>query len=327
MPEPVTTPFTARSTARDVLAGVDLTGKYVVITGGASGIGLETTRALAQAGASVTVAVRNEERARAALTDAKSHTWSGPVTTALLDLSDLGSVRRFTDAWDKPLDVLVANAGIMALPELERSETGWEMQLATNFLGHFALAHGLHQPLQRAGNARVVIVSSAAHRKYPMDFNDPHFLHTPYDKWVAYGRSKTAGILLAVGLSHRWAHDGITANALMPGWITTDLQRHLDTATLQAMGAADADGNRIEQPHFKTREQGAATSALLAGSPLIEGISDRYFENNQESPVTEDGTTDGVAQHAIDPANATKLWELAQDALEDGQIPTIRDPQ
>ncbi|MFF8883599.1 SDR family oxidoreductase [Streptomyces flaveolus] len=139
--------------------------------------------------------------------------------------------------------------------------------------------------------------------------------HTPYDRWAAYGRSKSAVILLAVGIARRWRADGITANALMPGWVTTRLQRHLDLETLRAMGAADEAGNRVEQPFYKTAEQGAATSVLLAASPLLEGVTGRYFYDNQETPVTQDGTGDGVAAHALHHHTADRLREYARGRL------------
>jgi NAD(P)-dependent dehydrogenase (short-subunit alcohol dehydrogenase family) len=315
MPELLSTPFGPRATADDVLAGVDLAGKRMLVTGGASGIGVETAAALARAGAEVTVAVRDPAAAAALIDRARREAWAGQVRACRLDLADLATVRDLARSWEGPLHALVANAGIMALPHLVRSPEGWEMQLATNFLGHFALATGLLPALRQAGAARIVAVSSGAHRRHPLDFDDPHFERTPYDRWVAYGRSKTADVLMAVGIARRWAGEGITANALMPGWITSGLQRHLDLQTLQAMGAADENGNRIDQPHYKDPRQGAATSVLLAASPLLEGVTGRYFEDNQESPVTIDGTGDGVAAHALDPGNADRLWDLAEDAL------------
>lgn len=316
MPDRIATPFGPKATPQEILDGVDLQGKRMIVTGGASGIGTETVRALARAGAEVTVAVRNPDAAADLVQEVNDAAPAGRVHAARLDLADLDSVRRFTQDWTGPLHALVANAGIMALPGLQRSAEGWELQLATNYLGHFALALGLHDALREAGSARVVSVSSGAHRKHPFDFDDPQFEHTPYDRWAAYGRSKTADVLLAVGIARQWGEDGISANALMPGWITTNLARHIDLATLQAMGAADEHGNRIEQPFYKTAEQGAATSVLLAASPLLDGVTGRYFEDNQQAPTTDDGTGAGVAAHAIDPENADRLWEYAHGALQ-----------
>jgi NAD(P)-dependent dehydrogenase (short-subunit alcohol dehydrogenase family) len=315
VPELITTPYDATATADEILAGVDLTGRRAIVTGGASGIGTETVRALARAGVEVTVAVRRPDTVTDLIRTAEEQGWAGSVRAAHLDLADLDSVRGLVDAWSGPLDILVANAGVMAIPDLQRTPGGWELQLATNYLGHFALAVGLHDALRSAGAARVVVVSSGAHRRHPVDLADLNFEHTPYDPWTAYGRSKSAGVLLAVGIARRWAGDRVAANALMPGWITTNLQRHVDTATLQAMGAADADGNRIDQPFYKAAEQGAATSVLLAGSPQVEGVSGRYFEDNQEAPVTTDGTGEGVAAHALDPETADRLWDEAAKAI------------
>lgn len=307
MGDRITTPFTADSTASDVLRGVRLHGRRYLVTGGASGIGAETALALALAGADVVVAVRDVAAASA---------WArgvsgvpGRVQIEHADLADLDSVAALASRWSGALDGLVANAGVMAFPELRRASNGWELQLATNFLGHFALAHALRESLAIA-RGRVVIVSSAAHRSHPFDFTDPQFEREAYDRWAAYGRSKSADVLFAVGIARRWKADGITANALMPGWITTPLQRHLDQATLRSMGAVDEAGDRIEQPYYKTPAQGASTSVLLAASPLIEGVTGRYFEDNQEAVVGE-----GVAPHALIPEDAERLWRLGEAAL------------
>ncbi|MCP8711047.1 SDR family NAD(P)-dependent oxidoreductase [Streptomyces thermocarboxydus] len=311
-----TTPFTARADAREVIEGVDLTGRRAVVTGGASGIGAETVRALAEAGAEVTVATRRPETAEPLVRELAAVDGAGPVHTAPLDLSDLTSVDAFVRNWRGPLDILVANAGIMALPERTLTSRGWETQLATNYLGHFALATGLHPSLRAAGSARIVAVSSGAHLNAPFDFDDPHFEHRPYDPWTAYGQSKSAGVLLVAG-ARRWAADGITANALNPGYVLTNLQRHLDDDTMRAFGVMDDDGNVTPLPYYKTPAQGAATSVLLAASPLLEGVTGRYFEDNQEAPIVTDAEdpTGGVAAHAVDPAAADRLWEYATQAL------------
>ena len=242
------------------------------------------------------------------------------VRASRLDLADLASVRAFTDAWEGPLHGVVANAGVMALPDRQLSSAGWEMQLATNYLGHFALLLGLRSSLFTSAGARVVTVSSTAHLRSRFHFEDPNFQERPYDRWTAYAQSKTADVLLAAGLAERWATHGVTANAVMPGWITTNLQRHLDDATLRAMGALDDDGNRIEQDFFKTPEQGAATSVLLVASPLLDGVTGRYFEDNQEAEVVDDGTgkTHGVARYALDTGEASRLWMLGERALLGG---------
>lgn len=310
----LTTPFTARTTAAEILDGVDLTGRRMIVTGGASGIGVETVRALAGAGADVTIATRDPRRAEALVEEFAGR---GAVRSAALDLADLESVDAFVEGWQGPLDVLVANAGIMAIPTRQLTAQGWEMQLATNYLGHFALGLGLHGSLRAAPAARVVVVSSGAHLAAPFDFDDPQFERRAYDPWAAYGQSKTAETLLAVGITRRWAVDGITANALNPGYIFTNLQRHVDDDTMRAMGAMDEAGNLVEADYYKNPAQGASTTVLLAGSPLLDGVSGRYFDDNQEAAVVPGGpdATGGVAAHALDPDAADRLWTYAEKAV------------
>ncbi|MEU7941189.1 SDR family NAD(P)-dependent oxidoreductase [Microbispora bryophytorum] len=308
----LTTPFHSHATAAEVIEGVDLTGRRVVVTGGASGIGTETVRVLAAAGAEVTIATRDP--AAAAKVAATFADLPGTVRSAALDLADLSSVAAFVRDWRGPLDVLVANAGVMAIPVREVTAQGWEMQLATNYLGHFALTMGLYGSLRAAGRARIVVVSSGAHRDAPFDFDDPQFERRPYHPWAAYGQSKTADVLLAVG-ARRWAADGITANALNPGWIITNLQRYMDEATMREMGAIDENGEIIPQPYLKTLAQGAAASVLLAASPLVEGVTGRYFEDNQEAPPATPEVPGGVAAHALDQDAADRLWDYASSVL------------
>ncbi|MFE0748872.1 SDR family NAD(P)-dependent oxidoreductase [Gordonia sp. NPDC058843] len=300
------TTFTAHSTTSDVLNGIDLAGTRFIVTGGGSGIGAEISRALSGAGAEVVVAVRDPSRVGRL---------SPRVRAEQLDLADLDSVRAFGRRWDGPLDALIANAGIMAYPDHQLDASGWEHHLAVNFLGHFALAGELHASLA-AATGRLVVVSSGAHRDTPFDFDDPHFRRRTYDRWSAYGQSKTAGVLWAVAAAQRWAEDGITANALNPGWVMTGLQRHVDDATMRAMGAIDDDGNVITQPYSKTLSEGAAPSVLLAASPAIAEVTGRYFEDNQPAPVTTAGPT-GVAPHAVDSVAAQRLWDLAAAAVHD----------
>lgn len=302
-----TTSFGMRATAAEVLDGVDLSGRRMIVTGGASGIGVETVRALAGAGAQVTIATRNPAAAETLIKEF-------PDTRALaLDLADLDSVRSFCDAWSGPVDGLIANAGVMMLPTHQVNAQGWEMQLATNYLGHFALAVGLHEALRAAENSRVVVVSSGAQLRAGFDFDDPQFARRPYDPFVAYAQSKTADVLLAVGISRRWADHGISANACAPGFIHTNLARHIDPATMQALGAMDADGNLVTPDYYKTPAQGAATTVLLAASPLLDGVTGRYFEDNQESEVVDGGpeVMAGVAKWSVDPAAADRLWDYA----------------
>jgi NAD(P)-dependent dehydrogenase (short-subunit alcohol dehydrogenase family) len=306
---PLRTPFGFDSTAAEVIAGVDLSGRRAIVTGGSSGIGVETARALVGAGAHVTLAVRDVDAGHRVATDI-----GGTVDVAALDLSDLDSVSAFVASWNGPLHILVNNAGVMAIQELTMSASGHEMQFATNHLGHFALAVGLHAALASAGGARVVSVSSAGHLRSPVVFDDVDFAFREYDPFGAYGQSKTANVLFAVEATRRWRDDGILANALMPGGIATPLQRHLPAEyAQQALTAFRAAGT-----DFKTVEQGAATSTLLAASPLLEGVGGRYFENCSQARVVERRGAPGqggVAPYALDPANAERLWEVSLEFI------------
>ncbi|PGH42064.1 oxidoreductase [Micromonospora sp. WMMA1996] len=307
---PVTTPFSRETTALEVVRGLDLTGRRAVVTGGASGIGVETARALASAGADVTLAIRNPDAGQRAAADITGTTGNDRILVAPLDLADLDSVAAFVRTWDGPLHMLVNNAGIMASPEM-RTEQGWEMQFATNHLGHFALATGLHPALAAAGGARVVSVSSAAHLRSPVVFDDIHFRQRPYDPWAAYGQSKTANVLFAVEASRRWADDGIVVDALMPGAIRTNLQRYISDEELDRMRAQSGGG----AAYWKTPEQGAATSVLVAASPLVAGAGGRYFEDCQEAGVNQPGTRTGYAPYARDPESAERLWTVSEEHL------------
>jgi NAD(P)-dependent dehydrogenase (short-subunit alcohol dehydrogenase family) len=307
----ITTPFGATSTATDVIAGVNLSGRRAIVTGGASGIGIETARALAGAGAEVTLAVRNVEAGDRVAEDLVSTTGNKEVLVAPLDLADQASIRAFVDSWIGPLHLLVDNAGIMAPPETRTTE-GWELQFATNHLGHFALTTGLHDALAAAGNARVVVVSSVGHVNGSIDFDDVNFERRPYDPWLAYGQSKTANILFAVESARRWAADGILVNALNPGRITsTNLSRYVGDIAA-APTSFEANSSDVS---WKTVEQGAATSVLLAASPLVDGVTGRYFEDCNEAAPHQPGVRRGVSGYAVDPANASRLWRLSLDLL------------
>jgi NAD(P)-dependent dehydrogenase (short-subunit alcohol dehydrogenase family) len=306
----ITTPFGSESTAAEVIDGIDLTGKRAIVTGASSGIGIETARALAEAGADVTLAVRDTDLgARVAAGIAGQHT-----SVSKLDLSDLDSVNAFVDAWDGPLDILVNNAGVMAIQELTISASGHEMQFATNHLGHFALTVGLYDALAAAGTARIVSVSSAGHLRSPVIFDDIDYAFRDYSPFGAYGQSKTANVLFAVEANRRWALEGITANALMPGGIFTNLGRHVtsgpDNEALKSF--------RESGVQFKTPEQGAATSVLLATSPLLDGVGGRYFEDCNEAAVVQrrgERGVGGVAPYALDAVNAERLWDVSLDMI------------
>jgi NAD(P)-dependent dehydrogenase (short-subunit alcohol dehydrogenase family) len=309
--------FGATSTTADVLAGVDLSGKRAIVTGASSGIGAETVRALARAGAEVTLAVRDVEVgakvAREIGTDR--------VRVERLDLSDQASVADFVTSWRGPLHILVCNAGVMATPELRTAE-GWEAQIATNHLGHFALALGLHIAMKATGNARIVVVSSVGHVNGDVDFDDLMFERRPYDPWTAYGQSKTANILFMVDAARRWKNDGITVNALNPGRIaSTRLGRHI--AATPPPASFEPNSKDVSN---KNVEQGAATSALLAGSPLVEGITGTYFEDCAPAAAHTPGVRRGVAAYALEPSRAARLWEVST-ALIDRAARTRRQPR
>jgi NAD(P)-dependent dehydrogenase (short-subunit alcohol dehydrogenase family) len=311
MTDRITTPFGARSTAAEVIAGVDLTGQRAIVTGAASGIGVETARALAAAGAEVTLAVRDSAAGRRVAADIAGSTGNDKVLVGALDLADRRSVAACVAGWSGPLDVLVANAGIMATPE-SRTAEGWELQFATNHLGHFALVTGLHEALARAGHARVAVVSSVGHVNGEVLFDDPHFTGHPYDPWAAYAQSKTANILFAVEAAKRWAADGIAVNALNPGRIwSTGLSRHMDAPP------ASFDPRGGTGTSEKTVEQGAATSVLLAASPLVKDVTGRYFEDCEEAAPFTPGVRRGVAAYALDPRKAARLWQLSLDLIRE----------
>lgn len=298
------TPFSRTSTAAEVVDSVDLSGETAIVTGAGSGIGIETARALASAGADVTLAVRRPRAAEEIAASISRDTGNEKVSVRALDLADQDSVRAFTDAWDQPLHILVNNAGIMALPELERTPEGWEMQFATNFMGHFALTVRLHDALAAAHGARIVSLSSSGHLFSPVVFDDPHFDFRPYDPMAAYGQSKTADALLAVEATRRWSGEGIYANALNPGAIATGLQKH-------------TGGLKTPKELHKTTGQGAATSVLLAASPLLDKVGGRYFEDCNEAQAVTLRPADytGVAWYALDPSNAERLWDTALSLL------------
>ncbi|MGW2962256.1 SDR family NAD(P)-dependent oxidoreductase [Streptomyces sp. NPDC001220] len=298
--------FDRHSTAGEVIDGVDLAGRRAVVTGAGSGIGVETARVLAAAGAEVTLAVRRLRAGEQVAAGLREATGNRAIHAWHLDIADLASVAAFTDRWQGPLHILVNNAGIMMLPELERGTAGHEQQFATNYLGHFALTLGLHHALAAAGGARVVTVSSSGHLFSPVVFDDLDFRFRPYDPLAAYGQSKTAEVLMAVEADRRWAGAGIRANALHPGAIATNLQRH-------------TGGLKTPEPYRKTVEQGAATSVFLAASPLAEGLGGRYFEDVNEAPRVSQRPAElgvpGVAPYALDPAHAERLWSAAAGLL------------
>lgn len=308
--------YTDRTTALDVVDGVDLAGRRAIVTGGASGIGVETARALAHAGAQVTIAVRDTGAGERAARDIEQTSGRADVAVARLDLADLATIDAFTDAWDGPLHILVNNAGVMDTPQ-GTTKQGWETQFGTNHLGHFALATSLHEALAAAGSARIVSVSSSGHATSPIVFDDLFFDHRHYTPGSAYGQSKTANSLFAVEATRRWADDGITANALMPGGIWTPLQRHWSAEKLAASQEQARQAKEAGLFRMKSTEQGAATSVFLATSPQVEGVGGRYFEDCNEAEVVDqlDGGIRGVMPHALDADDARRLWEVSEELL------------
>lgn len=300
--------FGATSTADEVLEGIDLTGKLALVTGGYSGIGLETTRALVKAGARVVVPARRPETAEQALAGLPG------VEVDELDLGDLESVRRFAErflASGRGLDIVIDSAGIMACPET-RVGDGWEAQFATNHLGHFALVNRLW-PAIAPGGARVVSVSSLGHHTSGIRWDDIHW-RRGYDKWEAYGQAKTANVLFAVQLDKLGRDAGVRAFALHPGGILTPLQRHLAQEEMVERGWIDADGNLLHPEVFKTPQQGAATQVWAATSPQLDGLGGLYLEDcDIAEPAPDTGDREGVKDWAIDPEQAARLWTLSAE--------------
>ena len=302
---PIGSGFGDQTTAGEVLAGLDLTGKLAIVTGGHSGLGLETTRALASAGAGVVVPARRPMAAREALSGIKR------VEVEELDLADLESVRRFAErfvASGRHADIVINSAGIMACPET-RVGPGWEAQFAVNHLGHYALVNRLWPAL--TGGARVVAVSSGAHGITGIRWNDVHFTHG-YDRWQAYGQSKTANALFAVHLDALGRDAGVRAFSLHPGKILTPLQRHMTKAEMVAAGWIDENGD-LADPTFKTPQQGASTQVWAATSPQLEGLGGLYCEDCDIAPLAEDGRDFGVRAYAVDPEQSDRLWALSAE--------------
>ncbi len=306
--------FDATSTGEQVTEGLDLSGKTAVVTGGYSGIGLETTRLLAARGARVLVPVRSEAKARQALASLEG------VETVPLDLADRSTVRSFADAllerFDR-LDLLIANAGVMACP-LSRVGPGWELQFAVNHLGHFALAQALMPLLMRTEGARVVVVSSAAHKLSDIRWDDLHFAGE-YDKWKAYGQSKTANALFANALSRRLRPSGGLAFSLHPGAIFTPLQRHLPLDEQVALGWRDPSGaiTASAKKRFKTVAQGCATTLWAATSSELVGKPGVYCEDCDIARPADPGSRGwgGVQAYACDDEAAERLWALSEALL------------
>lgn len=325
---PIGSAFNAASTASDVIRGVDLSGKVAIVTGGYSGLGRETVRTFLRVGARVIVPARDLDRAKNALTAVSGVEIEG------MDLLDPQSIDAFAArflATGQPLHILVNSAAIMALPELTRDARGYELQFATNHVGHFQLTTRLWPALKKAQGARVVSVSSLGHWFSPVVFDDLHFERRPYDPWSAYGQSKTANSLFAVELDRRGQADGIRAFSLHPGGIAgTSLARHIPVEALKAAGVLDENEKPILDPFrdLKTVEQGAATQVWCATSPQLEGKGGVFCINSEIASILPEGTplsisenhsanrASGVMAYAIDPEAASRLWTVSERLCE-----------
>jgi NAD(P)-dependent dehydrogenase (short-subunit alcohol dehydrogenase family) len=314
--KPLPSGFGLETTAEEVLAGTDLRGKVAIVTGGHGGIGLETTRVLSKAGATVVIGARDPKKAQMAVAKMKN------VEVAQLDLASPSSVDRFANEFlssNRALDLLINNAGIMGTP-LMRDERGYELQFATNHLGHFQLTARLWEALKKSRNARVVVLSSVGHMWGGVDFSDPNFDKRPYDKWAAYAQSKSANSLFAVELDKRGQEHGIRAFAVHPGGILTNLSRYMTDEDLRPYGISRVNGvitipDVTKLPHrFKTVEQGAATTIWAAVSPQLNGKGGVYCEDCDIATMVpaDSKLFSGVRPWAVDEAAAEALWALSE---------------
>lgn len=324
--EPLKSGYDAYSTSMDVARGINLTGKLAIVTGGYAGLGLETARTLASAGARVIVPARDISRAKQAIANV-----GACIEVQPMDLTDPDSIRHFSRKLVQSglaLHILINNAGIMASPDLVRDSRGNELQLSTNHLGHFQLTLELWQALRRAEGARVVSVSSMGHRLGDIDYDDINFKHREYDGWAAYGQSKTANILFATELDRRGIHFGIRSFSLHPGGIVTGLAKHIPTEQLIASGNMTSDGTPVIDPSrdMKSIPQGAATHVWCAVHPALCGRGGVFCVNSDIAEVepTSNDTTNatparknyGVAPYAIDSSSAQRLWSLSEELTE-----------
>lgn len=314
--KPIGSGFGRESTVYDIVDGMDLSGKNYIVTGGYSGIGIEGVKALAKAGAHITVPARSVKKAESALNQI-----SGQIEIAHMDLGDLSSVRKFTREYaaaGRRLHGLINNAGVMACP-LGRIGNDWELQFATCHIGHFELTKGLEASLKSTEGARVVALSSAAHIITDIHWDDPHFASGDYDKWQAYGQAKTANALFALGLDRKWKQDGVRAFSVHPGGIFTPLQRHMSLEDMVALGWKNADGSMSETASkmFKTPEQGGASALWAALSSALDGMGGVYGEDCDIAQAADENS--GRYQHArswiCDPESADKLWDMTETMI------------
>lgn len=309
--------FGMKSTAEEVLSGVNLAGKIAIVTGGYSGLGLETVRTLVGVGAKVYVPARRPDVAAEALSEL-----GDKVVVAKMDLADLNSVSQFTDeftAGGSAIDILINNAAIMACPET-RVGANWEAQFGVNHMGHFLMTTRLMPAVLKAKAPRIVSLSSIAHKRSDIRWDDIHFTASPYEKWEAYGQAKTANALFAVGLQAKYGGEGLLAFSVHPGGILTPLQRHLPVEEMVAMGWTDENGNVSEAASkmFKSPAGGAATSVWCATSPLLTEHGGLYCEDCDVANLmtAESQRFFDVAPHAVDEVGADRLWQISEAALK-----------
>jgi NAD(P)-dependent dehydrogenase (short-subunit alcohol dehydrogenase family) len=306
--------FGGNSTTADVTEGIDLAGQVAVVTGASTGLGAETARALAAKGAHVTLAVRNLEKGEGVAAEIRSSTGNSQVDVGEIELSVPASVRAFAKTYlagHPKLNLLINNAGIMGCP-LERTTEGWELQFATNHLGHFLLTCLLVPGLRAGAPSRVVNLSSAGHRFSPVIFDDIHFERREYDKWASYGQAKTANILFSSELNRRLSEGGVTANAVHSGGIMTELGRHLQQADIEELMSRAPSGGI----QWKSVESGAATSVWAATAPELEGRGGLYLEDCGVGALhnSEDSST-GYQAHVFDTEAASRLWSISEELL------------
>jgi NAD(P)-dependent dehydrogenase (short-subunit alcohol dehydrogenase family) len=309
------TAFGSQTTTDEVLEGIDLTGKVAIVTGASGGLGAETARALASKGASVTIAARDLERSQTTADAIKSSTGNNNVDVGELELDKPDSVRRFAADYlanHDSLNLLINNAGVMACP-LNRTDEGWEMQFATNHLGHFLLTCLLSPALINGSPSRVVNLSSGGHNFAGIDWDDIHFNNREYDKFASYGQSKTANILFSIELDNRLKDRGVRANACHPGVIMTDLGRHMSPEDIEAITSNRPEGSPPME--FKEVPAGAATSVWMATSPDLADVGGQYAQDCQLVDPAADAGTGGWADWAQGNNNAARLWAITEETL------------
>jgi NAD(P)-dependent dehydrogenase (short-subunit alcohol dehydrogenase family) len=304
MAERITSRFGARSTGREVIEGNDLSGRTAIVSGGAGGLGLETVRLLLLAGAHVVIAARSAP-AGEVQAELNSQLYAGSWRYEALDLGSFESIREFAARWGSaPLNYLINNAGVMRIPQSSTPD-GLETHIGVNHFGHYLLTELLLPSLSRAAPARVVQLSSGAHRRWPIDFEDLQFRLRPYDSAGAYGQSKTANVLFAVEFSRRYASRGVTANAVMPGAIlTTRLMRHMTAGEFAIL-------ETLMAPIRKTVQEGAATTVWAVVAPELEGIGGLYLEDCAQAQPARLERPGGVMPHALDTTLAERLWAVS----------------